>query len=325
MPICEADPWRFQFFEGIDCPAHVRIPTEDADAYEWYPGYNWIYDKLRVALSQGMEAAPHGIMPRRFPVFSKPMVNLKGMGVGSGVLRNEREYQRHYAPGHMWMPLLDGEHVSTDCALIDGRSVWWRHSTGKPLPDGMFDYWTIHADPRPRLETSLGDWLLRHMKGYSGLVNFETIGGAIIEVHMRFADQWPDLYGQGWVAAIIRLYAERVWTFADQDRVDGFSVPLFGRHGRQFRHPPRNCVAGVLSLAGVSSVQISFHEDKKPGDHAMPPGGFRLGIINAFGLEQGLAARRALAEGFPKGSVFLPPERSAVDQGLAALTSASGR
>jgi hypothetical protein len=144
------------------------------------------------------------------------------------------------------------------------------------------------------------------MKGYSGLVNFETLGGSIIEVHMRFADQWPDLYGQGWVEAIIRLYADRVWEFADDSRVDGYSVALFGRHGRRFRHPAKSIVARVLAMPGVSSVQISFHEDKKPVDHAMPPGGFRLGIINARDLAHGLAARRELAAGFPLGSVLLP-------------------
>ena len=311
MPVCEADPWRFQFFEDIDCPEHVRIPTEDSDAYEWFPVHNWIYSKLRVALSQGIEAAPHGITPRRYPVFSKPMVNLKGMGVGSRVLRNERDYQRHYAPGHMWMPLFDGEHVSTDCALVDGRSVWWRHSTGKPLKGGMFDYWTVHASPRPELENYLGGWLLRHMTGYSGLVNFETIGGTIIEAHMRFADQWPDLYGEGWVQAVVGLYSGDGWKYPDGGRVNGYSVALFGRHGHRFRHPSKGSVARVLKLPGISSVQISFHEKKKPEDHAMPPGGFRLAIINARDLQAGLAARRELAASFPKGSVFLPRGSSA--------------
>ena len=83
MPFCEADPWRLQFFENVSCPQHIRIPTEDADAYVWYPAHNWIYDKLRIALSQGIEAAPHGVPPTRFPVFSKPITNLKGMGVES--------------------------------------------------------------------------------------------------------------------------------------------------------------------------------------------------------------------------------------------------
>ena len=37
MPICEADPWRLQYFEHAACPAGVNIPTEDSDAWIWYP------------------------------------------------------------------------------------------------------------------------------------------------------------------------------------------------------------------------------------------------------------------------------------------------
>ena len=41
----------------------------------------------------------------------------------------------------------------------------------------------------------------KHLAGYTGMLNLETIGGTIIEAHLRFADQWPDLYGPGWVDA----------------------------------------------------------------------------------------------------------------------------
>ena len=48
-------------------------------------------------------------------------------------------------PGHFWMTLLEGEHVSTDIAVVDGEPCWWRHSTGVELGGGVFDYWTVHA------------------------------------------------------------------------------------------------------------------------------------------------------------------------------------
>ena len=81
MPICEIDPWRMQYFAGVACPADVLISTEDSDSWIWYPRHRWVYDKIAVALSQGLEAAPHGVEPKVFPVFSKPITNLKGMGV----------------------------------------------------------------------------------------------------------------------------------------------------------------------------------------------------------------------------------------------------
>ena len=52
--------------------------------------------------------------------------------------------------------------------------------------------------------------------------------------------------------------------------------------------------AQARTMAGVASVQITFHEDKLPARHAMPPGGFRLAIVNAWSRPAGLAARELL-------------------------------
>lgn len=287
MPICEADPWRFQYFEDIPCPDDVLISTEDPDSWTWYPAHRWIYDKLAVALSQGLDAAPHGVMPPSFPVFSKPITNLRGMGTGSQVIASESEYKAALTAGHFWCTLLTGAHVSSDVALVDGQPRWWRHTTGATSPGGTFDYWHIRAEAMPEIETWCGDWARKHLRGYTGMANFETIGGRIIEGHLRFADQWPDLYGPGWVSSVIELYSHGVWNYPDAGRTDGFSVVLFLPHGPLYRHPPADIVDTVRGMDGVSSVQITFHEDKDPAHHAMPPGGFRVAIVNATNLAAG--------------------------------------
>jgi hypothetical protein len=294
MPICEADPWRLQYFQSVPCPDDVLIPTEDSDAWQWHPAHRWVYDKLAVAHSQGLEAAPHGVMPRRFPVFSKPICNLRGMGIGSRILRSADDCSIAYTPGHFWMTLLEGSHVSSDAALVDGAVRWWRHTTGMPAGDGTFDHWIVQAQPDDAIESWCGNWAAKHLRGYTGMANFETIGGRIIEVHLRFADQWPDLYGQGWVEAVVRLYQTGLWTYKDADRREGFSVVLFGPHGRHYRHPPAAFIDDLLVMGGISSVQTTFHETLPPNLHAMPPGGFRLAIVNCHDLRAGLAARDRL-------------------------------
>jgi hypothetical protein len=296
MPICEADPWRLQYFSQVETAAN--IPTEDSDAWQWYPAHRWVYDKLAVALSQKLAAGPHGTTPPRFPVFSKPIVNLRGMGVGSRVLSSPADYERHYAPGHFWMTLLAGRHVSSDVAVVGGEPRWWRHATGKPAGEGTFDYWTVHAAPDAEIEARCGAWVRAHLAGYTGMLNLETIDGAIIEAHLRFADQWPDLYGAGWVAALVRLYEAGAWDFADADRRDGYSVVLFAPTGGSYRHPPPALVEEVERMRGVSSVQITFREDWAQDRHAMPPGGFRLAIVNGVDLPGALAARERLKEHF---------------------------
>ena len=117
------------------------------------------------------------------------------------------------------------------------------------------------------------------------------------------SDQWPDLYGRGWVDALIHLYSRGEWIFADRDRRDGYSVVLFDRRDVRWRHPSPRQIEDIRSLPEVSSVQITFHEDRDPPLHAMPPGGFRLAIINCWNLEVGLAARNRLRMYFLRACV----------------------
>lgn len=298
MPICEIDPWRTQYFERVACPADVFIPTEDSDCWLWNPDHRWVYDKLTVATSQKMAAAPHGVAPPHYPVFSKPIYNLKGMGVGSRVLASPADYAEAYRPGHMWSTLLEGDHVSSDVAVVDGDPRWWRHARGVASGEGTFDYWEVHADPVPAVEAWCGRWCREHLGGYTGMLNLETIGARIIEAHLRFADQWPDLYGTGWVEALIGLYARKAWQFDDSARRTGYSVVLFVPHRSHYRHPPRALQEAVRRLPDISSLQITFHEDLDPARHAMPPGGFRVAIVNCWTLAAGTVARDMLRTHF---------------------------
>ncbi len=298
MPIVENDPWRQQYFAGVGCPDDVTIPTDDALAYLLYPAHHWIYNKLLICETQGLAHAPHGIPPPKFPVFSKPIYNLRGMGTGGKVLASLTEYERAQTPGHMWMQLLVGEHVSTDVVVVEGEPRWWRHTIGKTLGKGMFDYWTVLAEPQPEIEAYCGTWVRDHLRDYSGAVNFETIGDKIIEAHLRFTDQWPDLYGLGWIESIVELYANKRWCFADEHRRTGYSVVLFGEHGRCYQKVDQSTVADLLTRPAISSLQITFHADKPPAAHAMPPGGFRLAIVNCWDLTAGFAVREKLTQLF---------------------------
>jgi len=75
-------------------------------------------------------------------------------------------------------------------------------------------------------------------------------------------------------------------------------VVLFGPHGRRYRHPTREALRAYRGVCGISSVQITFFEDRPQHTHVMPPGGFRLAIINSFDLDEALALRETMARGF---------------------------
>ena len=143
----------------------------------------------------------------------------------------------------------------------------------------------------------------KHLAGYTGMVNLETIGGRIIECHLRFADQWPDLYGgDPWVRALVKLYEQHVWDYDDSQRRTGYSVVLFLPHGRRYAAPPEPLQHEVRAMPGVSSLQITFHSELDPSRHAMPPGGFRVAIINCWDQAVGNAARDKLKRAFTQGA-----------------------
>ena len=296
MSILEPDPWRQQFFDHCLCPNDLDIPIKDPDAYRMNPLHAWAYNKLMIAEKQDLICGPHDIEPGFYPVFSKPIYNLRSMGSNSGVIVNRQEYSRQYNPGFMWVEILEGEHLSTDVAVVDGEALWFAHAIGYPEKEGTFDYWEILADPRQETEAYLQAFISENFTHYCGMMNFETIGGRIIEMHLRFADQWPDLYGEPFVPSLIELYRSGSWRMGPLNRT-GCSVVLFGEH-RNYRKPSQAFLAPFIDHEQVTSIQLPFHETMDYRQHSMPPGGFRLAIVNGFSLEKCKETRDEIRQEF---------------------------
>lgn len=307
MPILYHDPWRKQFFDHVPCPEGVVVAIKDYDAYVRCPEFRWAYNKLLVAEKQGLLSAPHGVVPPHFPVFSKPIYNLNSMGADSRVLRNSAEYHEHSKPGHMWSELLVGEHISTDVLVFDGSIVWHSHTRGHPLEGGTFDRWDVNVQCNENLLLYLKQFVRQNFGGYSGSMNLETIGGKLIEMHLRFSDQWPDLYSPDFMEAVVRLSSGAFSMDGEalKTQATGYSVVIFERRGRSYWIKPSEHEAqSLLHLYNVSSVQLTFHEGLPAEQHSMPPGGIRLAVINGFNLEECLKAREHLAEALKKVNNF---------------------
>ncbi|KAG0223545.1 hypothetical protein BGX31_008443 [Mortierella sp. GBA43] len=218
------------------------------------------------------------------------------MGTGSRVIPDEETFLTSFQPGHFWCTLLKGRHVSTDAAIVNGEMAWCRHTTGMPISDGMFDHWHIHKEVMPEIENWFSPWARTNLVGYTGMVNFETIGGRLIELHLRFTPQWADLYGPGWLDAVVRLYSEGRWDYDDSGRTDKYSVILWGSQQQRYRLPEESEVEKARVVPGVTSVQVPFYEHIAPSAHSNPPGGFRLTIVNCVDLEAGRKANQILRE-----------------------------
>ena len=300
VPVCEIDPWRMQYFARVPCPADVFIPTEDSDAWLWNPAHRWVYDKLAVALSQGLEAAPHGVSPPHYPVFSKPIYNLKGMGVGSRRLQSESDYSAAYQPGHFWSTLLEGDHVSSDVVVIDGEPKWWRHARGITGAEGTFDYWEIGARAEPAIE----DWtgavepqaparLQRHHQSrddrrahHRGAICGSPTNGPISMAAIRGSKRWfvsmPRASGRSTTA---RREPATAWCCSR-------------RMGGATATRRRRCSTRSSPCRASPACRSPFTRSWAPERHAMPPGGFRVAIVNCWDRAAGNAARERLRAHF---------------------------
>jgi len=182
---------------GPDTVANFAI--SEMEAWLRYPKHNWISNKLLVAQSQNFRCAPCEIWPEErdperevaelYPVVVKPMVNLFGMGVGACKVENSHSYLPHeIRSGSFWSEWLSGEFLSIDVLVRKGEPVWWCVFRGHQTEpwSGAFLYWeSLYSQ---RLPPHLKKWMRRHLSDWTGCANFETIGGLIIEAHLRIGD-----------------------------------------------------------------------------------------------------------------------------------------
>ena len=154
-------------------------------------------------------------------------------------LHSQADYEQMLTPGHMWMTLLDGP----PCQL---RRRGGRRRAALVAP--------CHRRARRGGHVRLLDGACRARSGDRGLLRrldraasraaipassiSRPSAARMIEVHLRLSDQWPDLYGAGWVDALVRLYHRAAHgTLPMHDRRDGYSVVLFGPHGPALSPP----------------------------------------------------------------------------------------
>ena len=71
-------------------------PKNDEDAWLLYPEFNFVYNKMFICKFQDLIYAPMPILPDKYPVIIKPIINLMGMGINSIKVDNDDEFQNHY-------------------------------------------------------------------------------------------------------------------------------------------------------------------------------------------------------------------------------------
>lgn len=159
----------------------------DCDVYEsCQPQWLWIYDKLIVARRQGIRAAPAGIpIPISGEYIIRPITNIYMMGRGAQIKWLEKGDISSVPDGFFWSEILNGSHVSVDYhwgkqhltvqgfrndpKRIDRFSRWCKTELDMPLPAMLYD-----------------------LKYYQEWINVEYIGNKVIEIHLRYNDDFAN-------------------------------------------------------------------------------------------------------------------------------------
>lgn len=200
------------FYQTFGCPTNIKIPTNDLDAWLTYKDHNWVYNRLMIAQLQSIDAAPMPIRPRHYPVILKPITNMYGMGLGIHKINNDTELQNYWYSNEFWMEYLEGEHISCDILLIDGKVQWHCCFLGYPMENnpGSFKYWESIDMPLPE-KCNL---LINKIGNHTGCINIELIGGNMIECHLRMGDI-TKLPNDEIIRGIISIYQGKPYKFPE--------------------------------------------------------------------------------------------------------------
>jgi len=204
------------------------IGVNDANAWRLNPNHRHVYNKLHIALSQGLTAAPSGVSPLAMQLtpeqacFVKPISNLGGMSLNSfastaqaianASINLPENNTLNCAAGSFWCEFLQGQQTSTDILILDGKAKWFGHTKAADEKNNNRPiYWELGADCK-ELEPAIEAFIQRELVAYTGLCNVEMIGEFIIEAHLRGSNAFFDHYPKSFIQTWVNLVDHKQWS-----------------------------------------------------------------------------------------------------------------
>ena len=146
----------------------------------------WIYDKLIVARKQDILAGPAGVpVPRDGYYVVRPISNIRMMGRGASKQYLRKGDDEAVPDGYFWSAVLEGRHISVDYhwGLQELTVEGFRDD---PNRLDRFSRWSKVSDQFPF------PGFLRGLEQKEAWINVEYIGNKVIEVHLRYNDDFAN-------------------------------------------------------------------------------------------------------------------------------------
>lgn len=143
----------------------------------------WVYDKFILSKKLGYYCGPSGTVPLPGRYIVRPCVNFRMMSAGARISLLEDDRDKDLVPpGYFWCETFKGRHLSFDYQF--GKQVLAVEGFRNSYRLDRFSEWRKVNDTY-----KLPDLLKPLTEKYEWL-NIEVIGDKIIEVHLRYNDDF---------------------------------------------------------------------------------------------------------------------------------------
>lgn len=162
----------------------------DCDAWQRYPEYRWVFNKLALSLKMNYDAGPAGTSvfgPGEYVI--RPIYNLSGMGVGAELKYLDCDNSQIPA-GYFWCERFHGDHITVNWERIEDGFVPVEAAIGIRTPESplyKFSKWRLLSNLPPdiRLPGFVSNSIMIDK------INTEFIGDKLIEIHLRWGVDFP--------------------------------------------------------------------------------------------------------------------------------------
>lgn len=211
------DPWPIKISKNM--------PDFDGQAFRKYRNHNFIYDKLYIAQSQGIQSGtlnqlilqkPNNL---EFPIFIKPRYGHKSASSKNCFkIKNFEELKKYQdIPEMMWSEFINDKEGMTDYFLYEGRIVHQITYEYSETQHGVVaDDWK-KISPLTTPPREITNWVNETMKNYTGACNVQYRGTKIIEVGLRLARGGAYIYSTDnplLIKSINQLVDEGMWDWS---------------------------------------------------------------------------------------------------------------
>lgn len=171
----------------------LNMPFFDNTCYERYPNYRFLYDKLWIIKSQGLNGGRLEKLEGKedkvnYPIFIKPRWgHLSASSKNCFKISTADELKKyiHYK-NMMWSDFIDAKEIMTDYILLNGKIVHQITYVYSEKQNEFSDDWKF-ISPASTPAPNVTEWIKTHIKDHTGVINVQCRDNKIIEAGLRLA------------------------------------------------------------------------------------------------------------------------------------------